>query len=377
MPQRKQILFRRSPFVIIYWKNGRLLFHNFATGAILAADPVTEEILAAFDDWQPAKALAARNARFSDFTPASLRQAVHKLAGHTLLDRSDRPRGPKSRAMESWRHWSPAAGFFHFSTKDTHFLTNPRDVARFFRAQLRSERVPPPTKNYPKAPRVALPSAQITGEFPRTLLARRTWRDFAPGALSRGQLSTLLHLTSGVQHWLNIPSIGRAPLKTYPSGGARHPTELYVLALKVKGLPRGLYHYNSVAHHLERLRRGAAPREVTRLLPGQWWYESAAALFLFTAVFPRTQWKYHAPRAYRAVLIEAGHVCQNFLLTATWLGLAPFCSMALADSYVEKLLGVDGITESVIYAAGVGIRPPGKKSARWPREMRRPEPVLD
>jgi SagB-type dehydrogenase family enzyme len=377
MPPRKQPLFRRSPFVVVYWRRGRLLFHNFATGAVLAADPLAAEILTAFDDWQSAESLAARGAPFAEYTPASLRSTVHLLARHTLLERSDHPLDPKSRAMQSWRPWSPAAGFFHFSTKDTHFLTNPRDLARFFSAQLRRERVPTVAKNYPKSPRVALPLAQTAGEFPQTLLARRTWRDFAPGAVNADQLSTLLSFTSGVQHWLNIPRLGRAPLKVSPSGGARHPTETYVLALNVKGLPRGIYHYNSVAHHLERLRRGAAPSEVTRILPGQWWYKSAAALFLFTAVFPRTQWKYHAPRAYRAVLIEAGHVCQTFLLTATWLGLAPFCSMALSDSYAEKILGVDGVTESIIYAAGVGIRPPGKKSARWPKKMRRPEPELD
>jgi len=33
------------------------------------------------------------------------------------------------------------------------------------------------------------------------------------------------------------------------------------------------------------------------------------------------------------------------------LGLAPFCTMALADSKVEKALRLDGISESVVYAA--------------------------
>ncbi len=374
MPPRKQILFRRSPFVVAYWKGARLLFHNFATGAILAANPLAAQILSAFDDWRPAEAL---NARFADFSSASLRIALQQLAKNTLLDRSDRPPDLKSRAMDSWRHWNPAGGFFHFSTKDTRFITSPRKLIRFFSAQLRREPVPQSAKRYPAAPRVRLPAARTAGEFPQTLLARRTWRDFARGHVSTDQLGTLLKFTAGVQHWLTIPHLGRAPLKVSPSGGARHPTEVYVLAMNVKGVPRGIYHYNSVSHHLERLRRGASRSEVARIFPGQWWYKSAAAIFLFTAVFPRTQWKYHAPRAYRAVLIEAGHVCQTFLLTATWLGLAPFCTMALADTYAEKILGVDGITESIIYAAGVGIRPAGKKSARWPRRVGRAEPLLD
>jgi SagB-type dehydrogenase family enzyme len=374
MSSRKPILFRRSPFVVAYWKNGRLVFHNFATGAILAADPLTAEILSAFDDWLPAGALLAR---FADYTGGSLNLAVRQLAQNTFLERSGRARDSKSSAMDSWRHWNPSAGFFHFSTKDTRFITAPRKLIRFFSAQLRHEPVPQRAKKYPKAPRVALPAPKTAGEFPSTLLARRTWRDFGRGPISAGQLATLAQFTSGVQHWLKIPHLGRAPLKISPSGGARHPTELYVLVLNVKGLARGIYHYNSVSHHLERIRRGATRTQIGRILPGQWWYKSAAALFLFTAVFPRTQWKYHAPRAYRAVLIEAGHVCQTFLLTATWLGLAPFCTMALADTYAEKILGVDGITESIIYVAGVGLRPAGKKSARWPRRIGRAEPILD
>jgi len=374
MPPRKSVLFRRSPFVVAYWKGGELIFHNFASGAILAADPLAAQILSAFDGWKPAEAAAKL---FSDYIPATVQHTVHELARHTMLERSNRPRDAKTRAMESWGHWTPAAGFFHFSTKDTRFLSDTGAIARFFRTQLKHQPVPEATKRYPKAPHVSLPAAQTEGEFPRTLLSRRTWRDFSQDAISIAQLATLLRLTTGVQSWLTIPALGRAPLKTSPSGGARHPTELYVLALNVKGLARGLYHYNSVAHQLERLRRGAARGEVTRILPGQWWYEPAAALVLFTAVFPRTQWKYHASRAYRAVLLEVGHVCQTFLLTATWLGLAPFCTMALADSYAEKFLGVDGVTESVIYAAGVGVRPAGKTTARWPAKMRRSEPMVD
>ena len=105
---------------------------------------------------------------------------------------------------------------------------------------------------------------------------------------------------------------------------------------------------------------------IARHLPGQPWYADASALVLMTAVFARTDWKYPYARAYRAVLLEAGHFCQTFCLTATALGLAPFCTAALADSAIERDLGLDGVTESVIYACGVGTRSPGVKSAPWP-----------
>jgi SagB-type dehydrogenase family enzyme len=146
-------------------------------------------------------------------------------------------------------------------------------------------------------------------------------------------------------------------LKTSPSGGARHPIEAYLLALRIQGLERGLYHYDAASHRLELLREGASARAVVQYLNGQKWCGNAAAVVLMTAVFARTQWKYPAPRAYRVVLIDAGHICQTFCLVATWLGLAPFCTMALADSRIEKDLKLDGITESVLYVAGVGSRP--------------------
>src|SRR5215469_12905210 len=74
-----------------------------------------------------------------------------------------------------------------------------------------------------------------------------------------------------------------------------------------------------------------------------------------TAVFARTMWKYRKARAYRVVLLETGHLCQTFCLTATRLGLAPFSTAALKDSLIEEDLGIDGISESVLYVAGVGV----------------------
>jgi Nitroreductase family len=57
---------------------------------------------------------------------------------------------------------------------------------------------------------------------------------------------------------------------------------------------------------------------------------------------------------YRVVLLDAGHLCQTFCLTATRLGLARFSTAALKDSLIENDLGLDGISESVLYIAGVG-----------------------
>jgi SagB-type dehydrogenase family enzyme len=133
---------------------------------------------------------------------------------------------------------------------------------------------------------------------------------------------------------------------------------VYVLALRISGLPCGLYHYASDRHVLEFISTEVSREKATEYCAGQAWVEEAAALFLTTAVFPRSMWKYRFSRAYRGVIADAAHLCQTFCLMATYLGLAPFCTMALKDSVIEQDLGVDGITESILYVAGVGLPTP-------------------
>jgi SagB-type dehydrogenase family enzyme len=138
----------------------------------------------------------------------------------------------------------------------------------------------------------------------------------------------------------------------------------------VSGVPKGIYHYAPRQHRLALVRR-SVPSTIERHLPGQWWYGGASVVVFLTAVFARTNWKYPSPRAYRTILLEAGHFCQTFCLVAAALGLAPFCSAALADTAIEHDLGIDGVSESVLYACGVGTRPSGVEWAPWPERRRR------
>ena len=128
-----------------------------------------------------------------------------------------------------------------------------------------------------------------------------------------------------------------------------------MMALRVKGLARGLYHYDARGHALERIPSGATARKARAYCADQPYAARAAALFIMTAIFARTLWKYRHPRAYRVVLLDAGHLGQTFCLTATRMGLAPFSTAALKDTLIERDLGIDGISESVIYVTGFGM----------------------
>jgi SagB-type dehydrogenase family enzyme len=369
------VRFRRSRHLISYWEDQQLVLHNFATRRSLAVPARTAELLDFFGTSRSVQDVVAWLA----ISTTEARKLIRRLVDATLLQRSDGKIRSDERAMAAWAAWNPAAGFFHSATRNIQFVEF-FEGARQLDRKARHDPPPRSVKRYRGVVTRALPPISGGTEFPRVLLARRTWRQFSRRPVLMEDLGTLLGLTSGVQHWALAPGHGELPLKTSPSGGALHPIEVYVCARRVEGLKPGLYHYASDAHCLERVAAQARPARVQRYLPTQYWYGGAAALIFFTGVFERYLWKYSYARAYRAVLIEAGHQCQTFCLAATWLGLAPFCSMALADSAIEGDLGLDGISEAVLYAAGVGARPDGPAVRSHPLGTRpmtlRPNPHM-
>jgi SagB-type dehydrogenase family enzyme len=114
------------------------------------------------------------------------------------------------------------------------------------------------------------------------------------------------------------------------------------------------------------VQRGGSSALASGYLAGQSWYGKAGAIIFLTAVLPRVWWRYPHARSYRSILLDAGHVCQTFCLVATWLGLAPFCTMAMDDARVERDLGIDGTREILLYAAGVGSKPADGRWVQWP-----------
>jgi SagB-type dehydrogenase family enzyme len=339
--------------LFVYWRDGRLLFHNFARRVTIAGKPITCELLALFSEWRTSQ--EAVNC-FPDYSPKSLRSALSLLVKYGLLLRKGSPEAKlDNQIAKEWSTWLPQ-GSFHFSTKDALYL----DRSNWSLARLKAvmPKTPPPKifKTLKGAKKTRLPPRGFPdSEFIRVLMARKTHREFSKKELTLESVSQLLSLVWGVTDYLHSPRFGKLIHKTSPSGGARHPGEVYLMALRVKGLKAGLYHYHPAQHHLERISETATREKAWRYCARQHYARNAAALFIMTAVFERTMWKYHQARAYRVVLLDAGHLCQTFCLVATWLGLAPFCTAALKDTLIERDLGIDGIGESVLYVAGVGL----------------------
>jgi SagB-type dehydrogenase family enzyme len=370
---RSAVAYRRSPHVVAFWRNGALRICNYATRKTSKASPLVVELMDACADWRTLDEI--RRMSSAGDSPL-LETLLRRLVALDLFERSDRPPDPRVGLMDSLRTWNPEVGFFHSVTRDVAFTPAQRAVPHF-RRLAKEKPMPAPLKTYRGVKTVQLPKPEASSEFPRVLKARRTWRRFSAMPVTLEELSTLLAFTAGVQKWAGTGKT-RAPLKTSPSGGARHPIECYVVVRDVEGLPAAVYHYASARHALERIRGPVPVDRMRAYVPTSEYFARASAMVFFTAVFGRILWRYPYSRAYRAALVEAGHLCQTFCLTATWKGLAPYCLMALADSVVEEDLGVDGITEAVLYAAGVGRPPRGSSWAPLPRGtlQARPNPRL-
>lgn len=341
--------FVRSPHVIGYWEGNEFVLHNFATGGRVIGGTALHAVASACTTESTVTQIETACPHLSS---REVGLAIARLVRQGLLLCGGVPRPEAERAMDALSPWNPEAGFFHMASKQVAFGA-PAEAERAYGARVDGRRPPASVKRHPGRPRIPLPVSQAATEFPATLRQRRTHRRFSQRPLTRHELGHLLQFTGGVQLWVADPPAPRLALRTSPSGGARHPIELYVLIESAARMSPGLYHYASDRHELEHLTHH---HNIARYLPHQSWFHQCAAVVFFVARFSKTLWRYPYSRAYRAVLIDAGHLSQTFCLTATWLGLAPFCTVAVADKNIEDDLGLDGISESVVFAAGVGAR---------------------
>ena len=166
--------------------------------------------------------------------------------------------------------------------------------------------------------------------------------------MSAIELSFLLWSSTGIQRREQ-----GYEFRTAPSAGALYPIETYVIVNNVEGLEKGLYHYNIEEHMLEELKLGDFGGELAQAALEQEMLANAPLVFVWTAIFERSKWKYRQ-RAYRYVYLDAGIIGENLMLSATGIGLGSCNVGAFFDNEVNKILGVDGTAESVVYLSVVG-----------------------
>ncbi len=263
-----------------------------------------------------------------------------------------------------------------------------RDALEEYSLDWRSK--PPLYKFYSYAQVLGLPSPALgpdekPGPDVLTCIARRrSVRSFGATPLSLLELSRLLWSSAGITASFITPQ-GMDFFRAAPAAGALNPIETYVVVNKVEGLEPGLYHYRVAgadilerpivegSHSLELLRTGDLRAEITTAALDQPLCGKAGAVFVWTAVFARSEWKYRE-RAYRYFYLEAGHMAAQLSLAAVAQGLGTCQLAAFYDRELDTLLGVDGKTEGALYLTAVGKpRRPFRSGESDPRHTARPK----
>lgn len=211
-------------------------------------------------------------------------------------------------------------------------------------------------KEYSNVQKVSLPiPTHQTWDFIATLRSRHSSRNYRDRNISLVDLSTLLYYSAGIlsdSSGAKLPGAGYMSRRAYPSAGARYPLEVYVIWNSHFETKSGVYHYNVKTHCLE-LVKDCDPSTNLQEMTGEDWAPNAQFAIALTCVFSRVFAKY-GERAYRYIMLEAGHVMQNFCLVSQSMhyGICPIGGFI--DDILECLLGVDGTSEAALYLATIG-----------------------
>lgn len=185
--------------------------------------------------------------------------------------------------------------------------------------------------------------------FQKVLESRRSIRDYAKLPITTEQISEFLFRSARIQTFRKQDIGNDVSFRAYPSGGALHELEIYLVVNKCRGIQKGLYHYCPMHHRLEILKSDTQLIEHvhrdaknTGACNGD-----PQILIIVTARHQRVASKYKSI-AYRLIMLNLGGLFQTFYLVATAMKLAP-CAIGGGNSdMVSKLIGLNYYEEASV-----------------------------
>jgi SagB-type dehydrogenase family enzyme len=207
---------------------------------------------------------------------------------------------------------------------------------------------------YEGYPHIALPDPikPLNLTLDRAIIARSSVREMTPSPLALNDVATLLDYAYGVTRENAGTSSPRA-FRVIPSAGALYPLELYFYSNHVENLSAGLYHYNARHHYLTMVQTIEEPAGLAACLVQPQLALTSSILFVISALFERSLFKY-GERGYRFIMLEAGHLAQNFNLVGHALGLGAVNIGGFFDREIDRFMKFDGVTQSAIYLVALG-----------------------
>jgi SagB-type dehydrogenase family enzyme len=201
------------------------------------------------------------------------------------------------------------------------------------------------------------PSIELRRDVGEVLVRRRSRRQYTGDAIGADFLATIVRCAAGITAEATVELVGGGEttvrFRAAPSGGGLYPVHLYVAALCVTGVERQLYLYDPrrdvLVHHggVEGL-LDACPVSDNLISVGR-----AAAVALLVGQPWRSMRKY-GPRGLRLLFLEAGAMAQNIHIATEALGLGSVDCASFVDDDVHRVLGIDGLHETLVHAVVIG-----------------------
>ncbi len=220
---------------------------------------------------------------------------------------------------------------------------------------------PAPYKTYPELSSVALPEPRDLYSLSLLDACRYAGREHSGSIFGINDLTRILMLACG------LTARARHPEKDFyfrsaPSAGALYPNELYLVWPGSSELSAGLYHFGVHNRRLTYLRtaNSAVPRK-----PGVEGHPAPTLpLFIVSGIFFRSAWKYRS-RAYRYILLDAGHLFENLCLAVSAAGFCAEPGLCFDDGQLNQFLGVDPKREGALGWISLGGTSVGTDISLW------------
>lgn len=262
--------------------------------------------------------------------------------------------------------WDELSWIFHQGTKNPPRLES--DANSWVEAYLQNCQGKPSPKERPSFPKgEPIPLATVDKQLFQSkslyevCQERMTSRTFSGEKINFDVFSSLMGATFSYSSppWNKGENYEiYAKHKVSPSAGGLHPFEFYVMINHVESIDPGIYKYDPQDHCLYAFEKGDFRDRLVHSLGDQNFAKDLSFGVFFVADFSKVWWKYEHSRAYRQVLLDAGHQSQTFLLLATSLNLLTWPTGAIQDSEVEKLLKIESDKFSPIFFVGIGTGKP-------------------
>ena len=208
------------------------------------------------------------------------------------------------------------------------------------------------------------PYKNINAPIGSVIRSRRSRRDFKGKPLTMGDLSNLLYYGDGISgdfdFNLNKNEYGTitfsdkyiSKLRTAPSGGGLYPIYLYIAALNINNLDKGIYKYMPFTHSLEKIKL-FNDDDLENYYNNNVFgggidlRKTALSIYYVYSIYENSR-KY-GDMGLQFALIETGEIAQNIQLTAAASGILACDIGGFNKTLSEDLLNIDGNTNHVVH----------------------------